>query len=273
MKDILICPKCKEILSKYNYEVSTSYKCKNNHTYDVSKRGYINLLLPNQMNSKDPGDNKEMVLARKSFLEKEYYSTLKKSLCENIINNKIVLDLGCGEGYYTEGLTSKNTFVLGSDISKSMINEASKKIKDHNNLLYIIASNNNLPILDNSIDACLSCFSPLDLKEVKRILNNEGKLYKVTPGKYHLYELKEVLYDNPYLNQVNLDLADSNFEVCENIKVKYNVKLETKEDIMNLFIMTPYYYKTKKEGVEKIRKLDSLEVTLDFDITVYKVRK
>ena len=103
---MLICPICKEKLDKEEKR----YICKKNHSFDISKYGHSNLLLSNQKNSKLPGDNKEMVLSRKNFLEKGYYSEISEKVNDVIFNeiqekNEInILDIGCGEGYYTEKL-------------------------------------------------------------------------------------------------------------------------------------------------------------------------
>ena len=65
------------------------------------------LLPPNKMHSKIPGDNRQMVACRREFLETGLYlpfSNRLNDLVEEAIRNKtqpVVLDAGCGEGYYT----------------------------------------------------------------------------------------------------------------------------------------------------------------------------
>lgn len=268
MEKILKCPICNNDLIKKD----KSYVCNNNHTFDLSKRGYLNLLLVNQTHSIDSGDNKEMSLARTSFLDKGYYKALNDAIIccikKYIDNNSYILDIGCGNGYYTYNIANDlECSVIGLDISKTMINEASKK--KLNNLNYVVSSSSHLPFKDNSIDVIVSCFSPLDLNEVKRVLKNNGKIIKVTPGEYHLYELKELLYDKPYLNEINkLNTDNLKIEVSTNIKNK--IHIEDNIDLMNLYKMTPYYYKTSKEGTIKIESISDIDITLDFNIDVYK---
>lgn len=135
---MIICPKCKEQLFKEN----KTYRCINNHSFDIAKSGYVNLLLDNQKNSKNPGDDKDMIKSRKFFLEKGYYKNISDKLNEIIENNIdinkgeiFILDIGCGEGYYTGNLKeyldfeNKKSEILGIDISKQAILEASKSIK------------------------------------------------------------------------------------------------------------------------------------------------
>jgi len=271
MKDIFKCPKCNKVLSKYHNESNIIYKCKENHSYDLNKKGYLHLLLSNQMNSKDPGDNKEMMEARRNFLSKGYYDGLRDQLNNLVSNNQFVLDLGCGEGYYTSSFAKNNQNIIGTDISKSMIQEASKELKIYDNLYYIISSNNNIPIIDNAIDCIVNCFAPIDLKEAKRVFTKDGKLFKIIPGEKHLFELKELLYDKPYLNKVER-INDSSYQLNKSYSVNYKINLN-KEDLKNLFKMTPYYFKTKGNGLEKIEKIDSLTITLDFIIDEYNIIK
>ena len=107
---LLLCPVCKECLAKDSS--SKTYKCSNNHSYDIAKEGYVNLLISNQKRSKNLGDSKEMVLARIDFLNRGYYKVLSDKINQIIAealgnkkNDKInILDLGCGEGYYLVNL-------------------------------------------------------------------------------------------------------------------------------------------------------------------------
>ncbi|MEG2697007.1 MAG: methyltransferase domain-containing protein, partial [Cetobacterium sp.] len=111
-------------------KIEKKYICEGNHNYDISKYGHVNLLLSNQKNSKIPGDSKEMVLSRKNYLEKGYYQGISEAVNRAVEKNLgekkeiKILDIGCGEGYYTnrlktmlENLNIKND-IVGIDISK-----------------------------------------------------------------------------------------------------------------------------------------------------------
>lgn len=77
-KILLTCPICGENLEKES-EIKV-YKCKNNHSYDIAKQGYVNLLISNMKRSKNPGDSKDMVLARIDFLRRGFYKNISDEI-------------------------------------------------------------------------------------------------------------------------------------------------------------------------------------------------
>ena len=250
---MLRCPICKMPLTKTN----TTYKCDNNHSFDIAKKGYTNLLL----NHPNSGDNKEMVDARLNFLSNSYYLPLKEEI-EKIIkdnNIKVLGDFGCGVGYYTKDL---DITLLGFDISKEAINKASSNKRG----MYFVASTIDAPLLDEVLDGVLVIFAPTFENEIYRVLKEGGLFIQVTPGKYHLFELKEALYDNPYLN-TDKEEAISKLKLINSHNLKYQ-KLINKDDILNLIKMTPYFYKTDKDRFNKINS--DLLITIDFNISIYK---
>lgn len=267
-----ICPVCKEQLDR----TDNSFKCKNNHCYDIAKQGYVNLLLSNQMNAKLPGDNKLMVNARHNFLSKGYYSSLLDKLCDVAVkyiqDGNTVLDAGCGEGYYTSGVynflveNKKKTTMLGIDISKSALACASRQNK---NICYAVASAFHIPVADKSCDVMMSLFAPYCGEEFQRIIKKDGYMILVIPSQNHLWELKKVVYDKPYLNDVK-EYELEGFEFVEKTLVHNEITLESNEDIMNLFSMTPYYYKTSAEGQGRLSQLQTLKTQIEFEILVYR---
>lgn len=270
---IFSCPICSNELS---YD-ERSYRCKAGHCFDRSKSGYVNLLTSDKMHSKLPGDNKLMVRARRDFLHKGFYSHLAESLSSLILRHAkdgvSILDAGCGEGYYTEKvaetLKSNNIgYRLGGiDISKSAINFAAKRKME--NIEYAVSSVFHIPISDNSTDIAVSVFSPLCIKEFHRIIKKNGLLYMVIPDSLHLWELKRAIYDCPYENKVkDYTLEGFNFLYDYDVPQK-RICLENNEDIMNLFSMTPYYYKTSPADKEKLEKLNFLETNTQFKIIIY----
>ena len=261
---MLVCPVCNENIKK----IEKTYKCENNHCFDIHKSGYVNLLLSNRMNSKLPGDNKLMVEARRSFLKNGYYSCLKEKLREitDELNPETILDSGCGEGHYTNGIYKENRRVFGIDISKTAVNYASRGNYD---ICYCVGSVFNLPIKDNSIELLLSVFAPYSGAEFSRVLKKNKHMLMVIPGADHLIELKSVIYENPYENTPK-DYQLDGFSFKNKWTINQKIKLNNKIDIDNLFKMTPYYYRTKKEDYDKILKLDFLETTIDFEILLYE---
>lgn len=264
-----ICPVCKSEISLFE----RTYKCQNNHCFDLSKDGYVNLLMSQQSSLKRHGDDKLMVKARREFLEKGFYNELRQALCETLKevlpDSSTIVDVGCGEGYYTSEISKVNNFeIFGIDISKDALKYASKSVK---NSSFAVASAFSLPFAENSADCVLSVFAPSAYEEFYRVLKSDGKLIKAIPLENHLWELKCALYKEPYKNKPE-KRNDELFELVSQKEIKYKINLTEKDDIENLFKMTPYYYKTSREDAEKLLSLDSLETTVHFGIEIYEKR-
>lgn len=271
------CPVCHKILNK----VENTYKCENNHSLDIASKGYVNMLLANQRHSINPGDSKEMILSRVKFLECDYYHFLRKTILETIIKYAKkeefnFADLACGEGYYTnyihQMLNEKfKVNTIGVDISKFAIIEACKKQRalKLTNIDYCIGNLMNLPFLDNSFHFMLNCFALLDEKEFNRVLENEGYFIRVLPDADHLLGIKEVLYENVIYN-VMKEKDLKGFKLIDEIHIKDDITLKNKDEIYDLFTMTPYYYKSSKESMNKLLSKDSLKTRVSFVLLVYQ---
>lgn len=265
---MLVCPVCHEKIEKTNNKV---YTCCNHHCFDISKKGYVNFLLCQNKHSKLPGDNQLMVDAREQFLKQGYYNCFSEEL-ENLITSlspRIILDAGCGEGYYTNRIYQNNRTVIGIDISKTALAKAAPK---NRSITYIAASLFDLPIADKSIDCLFSLFAPYAGNEFYRVLKEDGYMILGIPGANHLFELKAFIYPTPYKNQVKPYELD-NFSFIKAVKVNQLISLHNKEDILNLFKMTPYYYRTKKEDLDKIYSLETFDVTISFELLLYQKKK
>ena len=149
---VIKCPNCSEQLLKV--EVNNLYKCKNNHSFDMAKQGYVNLLISNKNKDLHHGDSKEMLDARKAILWNGYYKSISDSL-NSVLKitdeNSIILDAGSGIGYYLIELRKSlgdNFDYYGIDISKKGIIESAKKQKD---IHWVVGSTAKLPFMDESI--------------------------------------------------------------------------------------------------------------------------
>ena len=267
---LFVCPKCK---GKLNI-TSVGASCEAGHSYDKSKKGYFNLLL--SRGGGVHGDNKMMVDARRDFLGKGFYSPLAERVADLVLKNAprlaSVLDVGCGEGYYTDyferALSSRDgeSRVYGFDISKDAVIRAARK---NPRISLSVASAYDMPIADGAVDVAVNMFSPLAREELLRALKPGGIFIMTIPGKEHLFGLKSALYDTPYKNEVQ-DTALSGFELLKTENISYNITLDNSEDILNLFRMTPYAYRTSSVGRERIERLERLETAIEFITFVYK---
>ena len=259
----MLCPKCKNEL----FVDGNSYKCPNNHTYDIAKEGYVNLLLSRTSS----GDDKELVNGRIHFLSKGFYEPLRaylEAILGDFSHDKAIklLDLGCGTGYYTSSFSKFGT-IYGLDISKDAIKYAAKHDK---NTSYLVASNKSVPFSDEFFDCLVHIFSPIFEIEDQRLLKNDGILITVEAGQNHLIELKNLLYKNPYLNDEKIHSYEIFQEINKKI-IPFKIKL-TSEDLNNLVMMTPYFYTTKKEDLGVLNTIKSLEISVEFLVTIFKKR-
>ena len=259
------CPKCGGTL---DIDLTTAH-CQLGHNYDIAKSGYINLLLSQRAGSKNHGDDKLMVRSRRDFLNAGYYAALRDALCDAVrrlaFDGIRILDAGCGECYYTsavaESLRSFNPEIAGIDISKDALVYGAKR---GNNISLAVASVYKLPVADNSCDLILSVFSPYDEAEFRRALVPNGIVIYVYPLERHLFSLKAAAYDEPYLNTVE---APKGERIC----VRDNIHLKTQADIMNLFTMTPYYYKSGEKEQARLSRLAELDVEIEFGIETIRL--
>jgi 23S rRNA (guanine745-N1)-methyltransferase len=218
------------------------------------------------------GDNKDMISARRRFLNQGYYSIIIDKLSDIIINYRkkhnlsstTILDAGCGEGYYSGGIykalsltcsedsgSPKAYDIYGIDVSKEAILLASKTYKE---IKLSVASINALPFQSKSFNIVISLFAPLSENEFHRVLKDDGILITVSPSPRHLFGLKEQIYEKPYENPISTFFSSKFKRIQEDI-ITSEITLSSSEVISDLFSMTPYYYNTDKSGKEKVKTL------------------
>ena len=251
---ILICPVCGNELSRDENRLC----CKNGHSFDIAKEGYVNLLTGSKSGNKT-GDSKESARARHEFLQKGYFSFLKDEISKKL--NGTVLDICCGEGYYDD----YSGELYGFDLSKEMARLAAKR---KNGGHYFVANLKAIPIKSESIDTAIHIFAPFNDGEFARVLKSGGRLYSVVPAPDHLFELKKLIYDTPYFNDENYP-DGKNLRLILTQKISLTVNIP-REDLKTLFSMTPYFYRTSEKDKEKINSVDSLKTTLAFTILEYE---
>ena len=271
-ESLFCCPVCGAPLVRE----TRAYRCGNRHSYDIAREGYTYLLPPNQKHSAAPGDDKEMAAARREFLSKGYYRPLLNTLCCQIQSltgdSPVILDVGCGEGYYTAGIyqtltaAGRRPKMAGTDISKAILRSAAKR---EAGIEWAVASSFHLPVADGTADVLLDCFSPLALEEFRRVLKPGGVFLYVVPGADHLWELKQVLYDRPYPNEEK-ETPYAGFTYRSIVPVEDVITLPCQADVHALFQMTPYYWKTPKAGAERLSALDSLTTRISFRIHIFQ---
>ncbi len=265
-----ICPVCKKALIKND----RSYTCPDNHCFDISRKGTVNLLLSQKSRH---GDDKLMVNARRDFLNKGYYLPLLEQLCVTINeiaeNGNTIIDCGCGECWYTDGIyrhlkeNGKIIDLIGIDVSKEAVLSGASRNRE---LSLAVGTVFDIPVMDKSCDIAVSLFAPFAPDEYKRVLKDNGYFVTAFPLEEHLWELKKAVYEKPYKNEV-ADMDIDGFELIITNDIKTEITLDSTADIESLFTMTPYYYKTSQTDKAKLSALSSLTTKIQFRTAVYRL--
>jgi 23S rRNA (guanine745-N1)-methyltransferase len=269
-----LCPVCAHPLILGN----GSFSCASGHLFDLAREGYVNLLLANQKHSANPGDDRMMSRCRRQFLEQGYYDALadlvgsccRSYLTANPAESVQLLDIGCGEGYYTQHIytcltdTTTGTMLAGIDISKEAIRMAARRYPD---LPFAVASNSRLPVADGSIDIIYAIFAPSYVPEIVRALKPGGIFLNVRPESRHLFALRQLVYDDAHPHQSRAVLLDG-LSHQQETRLSYPITVR-QEDISNLLAMTPYYWQASREKQQQIADLAELVTEVDFIVDRY----
>lgn len=266
-----ICPLCALPLTL----TERTWGCPQAHKFDMAKEGYVNLLPVQKKNSKDPGDNQQMMLARREFLTAGYYQSLSDRVNALALayasEAQQILDIGCGEGYYSHRLY--NTLVaehpcqlLGVDISKSAIKYAAKR---YPNLSFCVASAYEMPIPSHSIDLAIRIYAPSKVEELQRVMAPNGILITVSPGPLHHFALKQQIYAEPRLHPAS-DAKIAGFECLYQERLRSQLELNNSQYISHFLEMTPYAWKFTAEQKQAFAQ-SGLSCELDFQIEVHRI--
>lgn len=250
--------------------------CDTGHTYDIARLGYVNLLPVQLKRSKQPGDSKAMVLARRQFLDSGIYQAVADKLSEIVTvqlsskSESCLLDAGCGEGYYFDLMFnslknkqgSNNFSFIGLDISKDAIILATKRNKQ---ISWVVGTNRQPPVEDNSVDIILCLFGFISFSAFRKVLKPDGKIIIVDPGPDHLKQLREIVYPRIKEPKPENSIAaeHSGFTLVDKKSLQFKGKITNKKQVNNLLLMTPHFYRASKEGREAACNLDELEITVD----------
>ncbi|WOE31062.1 MULTISPECIES: putative RNA methyltransferase [unclassified Acinetobacter] len=264
--NLLICPVCHESLQLND----KTWRCENHHSYDVAKQGYVNLHVVQHKHSKNPGDTVTSVQARRAFLAAGHYQLLQQAVVDKIAQLRIenLLDIGCGEGYYTSAMQQQVLQCVGVDIAKNAIQVAAKV---NPQVTWVVGTGATLPVLNQCIDLCSSLFSPIPKSEILRVLKPKGYLLVVTPASEHLYAMREALFEEvkPHESGKFVAQLSDAFELIDQTIVS-NEMLLNQDDLKNLIAMTPYAYKAKAERRLALEQYQQFTVTAQFQIYLFQ---
>ncbi len=277
---MIICPLCQQTLK----QDEISYRCENGHSFDVGKAGDVNLLLANQKRSKQPGDSKAMVTARRDFLAGQFYQPIAERLANLIIRlsqgeAKVIADAGCGEGYYLRQIQKlcypnlplfyrHSGALVGWDISKFAVQSAAKQADF--SATWITASNAAIPLTDDSVDILLSNFGFEVPQEFSRVVKSAGYVVTLDSGENHLRQMREIIYEQLKPFQEKSYLPSEQFRLLKSEEVSYDVALNNQQ-LQQLILMTPHLFRANVSGKQALQNYAELSLTVNVILRVYQV--
>lgn len=265
----LICPLCSSPLIL----TERSWRCENRHQFDQAKEGYVNLLPVQHKRSREPGDSAEMMQARREFLEAGYYQPLRDQVVSLLAPTlsqpgSQILDIGCGEGYYTAALAAANSEtgqVYGLDVARMAIRLAAKRYAE---VLFCVASSQRLPFASQSLDAIVRIYAPCNEAELARVLKPGGIVLTVTPGPHHLQQFKALIY-----REVQLHAAEQktypDFHLLGQHSLRYPMAL-TGAAATTLLQMTPFAWRARDEVWQTLQQSGQFNCDADFTLTLWQ---
>ncbi len=261
------CPICQENLTL----LESSLKCNNRHSFDLAKFGYVNLAPQIKQSA---NYDKENFQNRQQILEAGFYQAILEAVSDLLASSKTattILDIGCGEGFYSRKLQERHpdkTF-YAFDISKDSVQIAAKS-EPNWAVNWFVGDLARLPIKDASMDILLDIFSPANYGEFRRVLSKDGILIKVIPTKNHLKEIRQKVQDQltnkDYSNQDIKNHFQNNFTILSS-KTTSLTKPITAEQLQALLSMTPLLFHIDQS---KIDWSQLTEITIEAEILVGK---
>ena len=262
------CPICQENLTL----VESSLKCNNRHSFDLAKFGYVNLAPQIKQSA---NYDKENFQNRQQILEAGFYQAILEAVSDLLASSETsttVLDIGCGEGFYSRKLQERHpdkTF-YAFDISKDSVQIAAKS-EPNWAVNWFVGDLARLPIKDASMDILLDIFSPANYGEFRRVLSKDGILIKVIPTKNHLKEIRQKVQDQltnkDYSNQDIKNHFQEHFTILSSQTASLT-KTITAEQLQALLNMTPLLFHIDQS---KIDWSQLKEITIEAEILVGKV--
>lgn len=262
----LQCPVCNLPLHKED----RLWRCEKNHSFDVARQGYVNLLTVDKKHARHPGDTKEQVAARKEFLDGGFYAPIAETVKALIapLSPKAILDAGCGEGYYLTKLQEAlpQAEFAGIDISKDAVRFAAVRNK---NALWLTGTAAALPFPEKSFDCVLSMFALTVEQEFARVLHDQGYYLQVIAGEDHLMGLKKIIYPEILRKEKNLHPEFTGFRLAETKTLEFTFTLDTNKQVQNLLSMTPHFWRISKEGAARLQATETLTDTAQVIFNLY----
>jgi 23S rRNA (guanine745-N1)-methyltransferase len=263
----IACPLCDRPM----FSDGTTLTCASGHSFDIAKEGYVNLLPAQHRVAGIDGDTAEMLRARSEFLDAGYYQPLREMLAD-IVEEALrdrsarlgdedratcVLEVGCGEGYYIDGIAERlkcggfaDTTFVGADLSKAAVKRASKR---YPHVSFIVAdTNRRIYVRDASVSVLLDVFAPRNPAEFARVLEPGGLAVVVIPSESHLESVRkhlDLIGIQEGKEALVLERFGSEFRMTERLELRYPLEL-SREAARALREMGPSYWHRREDRTE-----------------------
>ncbi len=264
---MLRCPLCHSPLPLAEKQA----RCEHGHSFDRAREGYFNLLPVQQKNSLNPGDDAAMVTARRAFLEAGFYQPFREKLGEMMaaLNPTHWVDSGCSEGWYTHYLAQYAKKTTAFDISKDAVKRAAKRSRD---ITWLVASSQDMPLLDARVSLLSAIFSPIKISEVVRVLEPGGYLLIAAPGERHLWELRAALYPEvrPHQAEKWQEELKDHFSLQQTMQAQFTIELPDNAALHNLLQMTPHYWRAPRDRRQALAEQPRFSTQADFQLFLFQ---
>jgi len=260
----LLCPVCgKRLLAD-----EQSLHCVQGHTFDIARQGYVNLL---------PGKGAfyplELFRNRREVFDRGFYAPLLERMEQLILRhvkseNPVLLDAGCGEGYYAGNLLKDRPCVkVAFDISREAVQLGAQRYGD---VTFIVADLKRIPLPSHSVDCVLDVLTPADYSEFTRVLKKSGCVIKAIPGEHYLQQLRALAQDQlrsgPYESDRVKDYFALHMQCVQHERVTCTLPV-TQEEARAFARMTPML---QRVDVEALDLSGVKEITVDMELLVGK---
>jgi len=264
----------------------TEFRCASGHTYDLARQGYLNALPVQFKPSRAPGDSREMVAARGAVLDTGLFEPLAAELvnmCREAsilvrspAETALIIDAGCGDGYYSHYLHSRLTeqeagtrfLFLGADISRPAILAATRRSAE---IGWVVANNTQLPVLLGRADCILSVFGFETWSAWATLQKPQQHVITVDAGPDHLLELREILYDRVrrHVEPVAPDV-DAGYQLLERRPLRWRRQVNDADLLLNLIAMTPHIHRATATAIRLLQTKPVADVTFDVVMRIYR---
>lgn len=289
------CPLCAAPLALWE---GRSLCCENRHTYDLSAKGYVNLAPSHNQKAEKYGA--ALFESRRRIFADGFYTHVANALCElaaellaripadlrwqNPLTGlpipgmpppshfaPLVVDVGCGEGYYAREMQRAlpDALVAGVDLSRDAVLAAARESALPR---WMVADLTRLPFQDGSVSLLLDVLTPADYREFRRVLRPDGWLIKVVPGDDYLIEIREALGDRlhagAFSNEKVVRHLFDNAWVSQSVPLSRTLPV-TPAQAADFLRMTPMTFGL---GPEQLEDVHFSQITVAMDVLVCNFR-